>query len=411
MRPVTTALFSLVLGAATQAGTWTVHPLPGMGDFLSPAEALASPLVVAGDRLEVLPGTYVGTILVDRALTLVARAGAERTVLDGGGSGPVVTITAGATVQGFTITGAAGPASVGGVLISSAETVHLFHNRIVDNHPGGDVGVPAGGVEITSGSSAVLHDNEIRGNTSLSVGGLVAGGGSTIELFRDRIHGNGGSGTTTGGVLIGASGRLVDVQITGNHGTAIGGLYFSGIFGGFPGETLELTNCTVYGNFGSSPMGSAGGLYLDDGGTMIVRNTVVYANMGSHGMDIDLSPDWGAPPVAGLLDIDYSLTGVPAPMVLPGAHMIPAFTDPELVAPVLATPFGPAPFGNFRPRSTSVLIDTGLDGAFPFDLPEIDADGASRVVGTTIDIGAFERRFKIRPAGAPMLDAEVTQLP
>lgn len=402
MRLAGTLAFALLLGSVTGADTYTVHPTPGMGDFTSPAEALASPTVVAGDRIEVLPGTYVGTLVIDKAVTLAARAGASVTVLDGSGSGPVVTIHAAATVQGFTITGGGGFVSVGGVLITSTGTVHLTRNRIVDNHPIGDVGVPAGGVQIVSGASASLRENEIRGNTSLSVGGLVAGGGSSLELFRDRIHGNGGSGTTTGGLLLGCNGRLVDVLVTGNLGSAVGGIYFAGAFGGPPGTSLEITNCTIYGNFGSSPMGSVGGVYLDDGGTVTVRNSVVHSNMGTLGMDMTLSPDWGLPPVVGLADVDYCLFGEPAPFVT-GPHMLPAFSDPGLVAPISATPFAPVPGGNFRPGPGSSLVDAGLDTIFPGDLPAEDQEGSARFVGAAIDVGAYERsKGKIRASGEPV---------
>lgn len=381
----------LALASGARAETYTVHPTPGTGDFLSPAEALASPLVVAGDRIEVLPGTYVGPFVVDKAVRLVARSGAAVTVLDGGGSGPVLEIRAGATVRGFTITGGGGSASVGGVWITSPTTVHLIENRVVENHPGGAVGVPVGGVGIASGASARLRDNEIRGNTSLSVGGLLAGGLSSVELFRDRIHGNGGSGTTTGGLLFGASGRLVNVQITGNHGSGVGGLYLAGGMGPPPsGASVLLSSCTIYGNFGASPIGSAGGVFLDDGGAVTIRNTLIHSNLGASGSDMLLSSDFASPPAAGFVDIDDSLVGTPAGGVIPGVHMLPPFLDPLLVAPVSASPFGPAPFGDFRPASLSPLLQAGLDSAFPTDLPPTDADRFPRISGPAIDIGAFE---------------------
>lgn len=390
MRTMPLALILILAGDAL-AETFTVHPAPGMGDFLSPAEALASPLVDAGDVIEVLPGTYPGTLVIDKAVKLISTAGAAATVLDGAGMGPVLTISAGATVRGFTITGGGGFVSVGGVLVTSTATVHLAENLIADNHPIGDVGVPAGGVQIVSGASARLRDNEIRANTSLSVGGLVAGGASSVSLFRDRIHGNGGAGTVTGGVLFGASGRMVDVQITGNHGSGIGALFLAGALPSPAGAVVLLVNCTIYGNVAAAPMGSVGGIFLDDGGAVTIHNTLIHSNLGATGGDMLVSSDFFSPPVVGSVDLDYSLVGTPSLVVMPGPHMLPPFLDPMLVAPVSATPFGPTMFGDFRPAPGSPLLDAGLDAAFPLDLPPTDASGLTRFFGPAIDIGAFER--------------------
>jgi len=379
-----------VLALAPSADTYTVHPTPGVADFLSPAAALASPLVVDGDRIEVLPGTYVGSLLVDKAVRLVAVAGPAFTVLDAAGGGTVVTITAGATVRGFTITGCGAFVTVGGVAITSTAPVRLAENVIAGNHPVGDVGIPVGGVWLAAGATARLRANEIRGNTSLSVGGFFAGPTSAFELFGDRIHGNGGAPTITGGVLLGGSGRLVNVQITGNHGSGIGAMFWGGGIPSPAGATLELRSCTIYGNVGGSPVGSVGGIFLDDGGLVTVRNTLLHSNVGSAGGDVLFSSDFFAPPVVGVLDVDASMIGMPAPGLVPGPAMLPPFAPAGLVAPVSATPFGPAPFGDFRPLATSLLRDAGLDADFPADLPAIDALGLTRFFGPALDVGALE---------------------
>ncbi|HEX6884154.1 MAG TPA: choice-of-anchor Q domain-containing protein [Planctomycetota bacterium] len=381
-----------LLALAPLAETYTVHPTPGVADFLSPAAALASPLVGDGDRIEVLPGTYAAPLLVDKAVRLVAVAGPAFTVLDAAGGGTVLTITAGATVRGFTITGCGEFVTVGGVAITSVAPVRLAENVIVDNHPVGDVGIPVGGVWVAAGATARLRDNEIRGNTSLSVGGFFAGPTSSFELFRDRIHGNGGAPTITGGALLGGSGRFVDVQVTGNHGSGIGGIFWAG---GMPfpdGATLELLSCTIHGNVAGSPVGSVGGLYFDDGGIVTVRNTLIHSNLGSAGSDLLFSSDFSSPPVLGILDVDYSMIGMPTGGYVPGPHMLPPFAAPGLVAPVSATPFGPTAGGDFRPAAGSLLLDAGLGSAFPPELPPTDALGLTRFFGAETDVGAFERQ-------------------
>jgi hypothetical protein len=393
----------VLLCVPSLATTHTVHPVPGMGDFTTPSAALASPLVVAGDTIEVMPGTYSGPILVDKAVRLIAVDGPSATVLDGGGLGPVVDITAGAQVRGFTITGGGGPVSIGGVRIASAETVRLRGNVVFENHPTGDAGIPVGGVRIVLGSTAILRGNDIHSNTSLSVGGLLADPMCTVQLVSNKIRGNGGSGTITGGLLFGASGRMVNNQITGNHGSGIGGVYLAGGIGPDPfGATVEIVNCTIYGNRGASPMGSAGGIFLDDGGAYTIRNTLIHSNLGMPGGDVLISSDFFAPPTIGSLDLDYSHVMTMGSGVMPGMHMVPPFLDPLLIAPALATIADPTLAGDFHAAPGSPLLDAGLDAAYPGDLLPHDLDGLPRFNGT-IDIGAFERFSRLRgdPDRAP----------
>jgi hypothetical protein len=283
--------------------------------------------------------------------------------------------------------------------------VRLIGNLIAENHPIGDVGIPVGGVWVAAGATVFMRDNEIRSNSSYSVGGLFAAGLSTVELFRDRIHGNGGAPTITGGILYGASGRLVDVEITGNHGSGVGGLYLAGGLPAPAGAVVEVLSCTIYGNVGASPLGSAGGLLFDDGGLVTIRNSLIHSNLGSAGGDMLLLADFAPPPVIGVVDIDASMVGTPAMGVIPGPLMLPPFVDPGLVAPVSASVFGPTAFGDFRASAGSPLLDAGLDAAFPGDLPQTDARGSTRFYGGIIDVGAFEEspaRVLRAPPPAPL---------
>lgn len=383
------------LAPALSSETFTVCPVPGLGDFTSPAAALASPLVTAGDVVRVLPGVYAGTLVVDKAVTLVSRAGPALTVLDGAGSGPVVRITAGATVRGFSITGAGGPVSAGGVRIESSSTAFLEDNWIFDNHPEGDLGIPCGGVLVDSLASAVIRGNDIRSNTSYSVGALAAGPFSSVDLIGNTIRGNGGphpggmATTITGGILFGGSGRFVNNVITGNHGTGIGAMFFGGGIPSPAGTSLEIVHCTIYGNTGG-PIGSVGGIYFDDGGAVTIRNSLIHSNTGSVGMDMAFSPDFTSPPVLGSVDLDWSLVEFPAPGVLLGAHMLLPFVPPLLKAPAEADLFAPTTAGLFRPLPDSPLIDAGDSLAFPSDLEPVDRNGHRRRSGAAADIGAFE---------------------
>jgi hypothetical protein len=235
----------------------------------------------------------------------------------------------------------------------------------------------------------VLERNDIHSNTSFSVGAVLAFGTASVDLIANRIRGNGGGPTITGGILFGASGRIVNNQITGNYGSGIGGLYIAGGMGPPPfGASVAVVNCTVYGNKGFAPVGSVGGVLFDDGGAVTIRNTLIHSNLGSTGSDTFATPDFATPPSAGFVDLDYSHVGVTS---LPsGPHMVPSPLDPKLAAPTIAFG-GPVLAGDFRPLKSSPEIDAGAGAAFPIDLARSDLEGKARIAGAAIDVGCYER--------------------
>ena len=163
-RVVGFVLFSLSSGLSSAQTTWYVDQAgvpPGSGTLNDPYTriqfAIDRPTTLSGDTLRVAPGTYVGNIdFSGKSLRLWAPLGADQTVLDGAGSGSVVTIAqgegAGTEIDGFTITGGAG---------------QLFE------------GLPRGGGLFVDGSAVALRSCRIEGNTAESGAGLFANG-STV---------------------------------------------------------------------------------------------------------------------------------------------------------------------------------------------------------------------------------------
>ena len=93
-------MFPAALVAAGLAGSATAETLTAV-----PGQPLQALLDRArdGDVIELASGDYNGAIHIDRALVLTGRAGA---VLDGGGAGNVVTVTApDVTISGVTVRG------------------------------------------------------------------------------------------------------------------------------------------------------------------------------------------------------------------------------------------------------------------------------------------------------------------
>ncbi len=177
----------LILAAAPLAAA-EVRVAPGAGT-LAEAIAGASP----GDVLELSDGAYPGPVTIDRPLTIRGPRGA---VIDGTGTGTVVTITASdVTLSGVTVTGSghvnkdldAGVKILKGADRARIEGLLLSENMHgIDVHGGHDSHVV--GNEIIG--TRALHMNE-RGNGIYiwnSPGTLIEG--NTIRYGRDGIFSN-----------------------------------------------------------------------------------------------------------------------------------------------------------------------------------------------------------------------------
>jgi hypothetical protein len=250
----------------------------------------------------------------------------------------------------------------------------------LDNYAGGDItvdgftiqnGVSAGnggGIYARSSGSAqagdvTLTNNIIRDNSSES-----SGGGAYTRSYSQ--HG------TAGNIF------LLNNTVSSNSSNIAGGIFASSYsINGF-GGTITLINNTVYGNttsdYGGGTYASAGSS-INPGGIVNFYNNIIWGNdAATSGDDIylynfsgdttysynnnysDMSGTWDNE--SGETDID------------------PQFIDPEN--------------GDFRLRSSSPCIDTGINSAL--FLPFSDIDGNDRTIdgdkdGTaTADMGADE---------------------
>lgn len=123
------------------------------GDDLAAAAASAAP----GDELVLAAGVHAGPVALDRGVTLRGEPGA---VLDGGGEGSVVTVTApGVTIRDLTIR-ASGPdraAMDAGIVLDKGATGALVErNTLLDN---------LHGVRIQGAQDATVRDNAITGRS------------------------------------------------------------------------------------------------------------------------------------------------------------------------------------------------------------------------------------------------------
>ena len=145
-------LAALLVLAADAAGAAAVPP--GRGTLQEAVNAAR-----AGDELLLASGRYEGSVRIDRPLALLGEAGA---VVDGGGSGRVITVDApGVTVEGITVTGSGldlATEDAGIFVTANGDRARVLGNRLAGNL----IGVYLKGPE-----EAEVRGNVIEGRSDL----------------------------------------------------------------------------------------------------------------------------------------------------------------------------------------------------------------------------------------------------
>jgi len=150
-------------------------------------EALVA--AVAGDEIEVGPGTYVERIsLPSRPIILRSTDGPEATIIDGDGGGPVISCgsnqTAATVIEGFTITNGHGQTGGGMRISSSSPTV----TRCI--FTANSAGYSGGGIRISGGSPTVTQCIFTANSATWYGGGLYSSGCGSPEVVNCTFSGN-----------------------------------------------------------------------------------------------------------------------------------------------------------------------------------------------------------------------------
>ena len=181
--PAAAAAAGLFLFAA--AASAEIIAVPAGGDHLHRAVTAAKP----GDVLKLAPGLHRGPIVIDRPLTLEGEKGA---VVDGGGSGKVIEVTApDVTVRGLAVRGS-------GISLADLDAAIFLSKTaaratVEDNDIAGNLV----GVYVHGPADAVVNGNRIAGRTDLRPNER----GNGVYLWnadRTRVTGNDISGGRDG---------------------------------------------------------------------------------------------------------------------------------------------------------------------------------------------------------------------
>jgi parallel beta helix pectate lyase-like protein len=383
----------------------TIH-VPGDQPTIQAAIDVAN----TGDVVLVAAGTYSENInFSGKAITVKSASGAKVTIIDGGKLGPVATFNTGegskSILAGFTLQNGASAFNSqydgGGVYVNG--TSPTIANNIVQDNTACNAG---GGIALEF-SSARVQNNLIKNNFQSGCsggtggGGVNIGGAGSVVLIGNRIQNNswGGNG---GGITLFAAGTptLENNIITKNSssGGQGGGIWI-----------VNDSNALIVQNLFAGNMASQGGaIYFlvpsGSTGPVLVNNTIVGGAGVTQGSAV-----WAGGFDNQVLFFNNLMIGLSGQNAVycDGTYNSepPAFTNNDAYSPngsgllgtcasetgqdgnISANPMFVGT-SNFELKSGSPAINAG-DNSAP-DIPAKDLAGKTRIVGGTIDIGAYE---------------------
>jgi hypothetical protein len=322
-----------------------------------------------GDTVRVDDGTYSGNLLVQKAITIESKNGADHTLIDCANTSRGFTFVgaeaSGAVLSGFTITGGNGDGS--------------------GDWAGFDIWQGVGGAIACIQSSPIISHCNIENNSAMAGGGVSCSDSSSPTIIACII---GNSRADLGGGVymdMNSSPLLYDCLITGNTATlAGGGLSCTS------GCSPSLFYCTVSDNTVSeNEYFGGGGIFSLGECSILMTNSILWGNLAANGPEIYL--------YSSSISIDYS-------DVRSGEGSGSIFIDPSGPSevqwgegnidqdPVFASQ------GDYGLSPDSPCIDAGIE-LQPGELPNndqnlddfnYDIENHPRVSGNAPDMGAYE---------------------
>ncbi len=364
---------NLVVTNSTVSGNQTLEGYRGGGIFNHCGEMTVGGSTISNNVNGSGISNYCSSILVVTNSLIAGNSGYR-------GGGINNERTSSLTVTGSTISRNTAIEDGGGIYSKKNSSLTVIESTVEGNS------AEDGGGIWTDGNSTVLKST-IQENTSLSgSGGGIFHCNGILTVVNAEIYGN-ESILYGGGIFSSSSLNLINSTVVGNSSEYRGG----GVYSGTTFTTaLFVDNCTVTENAAED---SGGGIFIGSN-LCTMNNSILTANQGGE--------------VSGryIPSGSQNLIGIAPGFVRAPSDGGDGWGDDPLTSGIDES--ANDDYGDLRLTATSPAIDMGDSALLPTDKSDMDGDGntsetipqdlsgGSRVVGDSVDIGAYE--YQASPA-------------
>lgn len=327
-----------------------------------------------------LTGGVITVQAAGGALTIANQTGAGNLLISGNNASRIFEVGRGGnlTLDGLTVTRGVSPGfttgNAFGVVRNAHGTLTIMNSVFTENTGGCVIATEAFGPFGPSDGILNVINTTVSNNTATGIfvtNSITSGG--TLNVVNSTISNNTAPRGEGGIYFLGDQLRVTNSTISGNKGS-IGGINVVTV-GASPSKSFVLTNCTITGNIGND---AGGGIEVYQA-TLNLRNTIVSGNTNARGAsDVRF----------------YNASGKSL-----GHNLIGTSTNFEfgfgewLASDMLNQDARLAPLGNNGGATLThaLLPDSpAINRGDNTSAPATDQRGYARIVGGTIDIGAFE---------------------
>ena len=224
-----------------------------------------------GETIRVFAGNYSENIVIGTPLSLIGED-KETTIINGGGSGIVVTVAANnVTLSGFTVTNSGDdPQANAGIVLTNVTGCTINNNIVKDNL--------SAGIGLIAGGNNTLSDNTVTDNVVAGIA-LIASSGNTIQGNTCSNTQIGGSNDAFGLALEynetyggGCTGNIIDTGNTFSN-NAQDGIYLAALCNGNTIDGNTITDNLNNGIYVESQIATGDG--SSDNTNIITNNTIL----------------------------------------------------------------------------------------------------------------------------------------
>lgn len=240
-----------------------------------------------------------------------------------------------------------------------------------------------GGAIYSNGFDLISIENCSFYNNSATGGGAIyLRNAASPVIINNKFINNDGGNYFGGAVTIeaGSNAKIIN-NLFSNNTSRDGGAV--GIF-----SNIEFTNNSIVNNSATS---NGGGICIYGTNTTVIKNCIIYGNVGVNGNQVYLQddnsdPDFDNCDIEGGSGSFHVNTGSYTGTLTNCIDSDPVFTDPNAGTGNQSD----ALTSDWTLQSTSPCINSGLSDTTGLSLPSYDILGNFRVINDIIDMGAFE---------------------